>query len=314
MARPRKWLRLAARAVAGLALVCAILWYLGPESIAGVLRDAEPATVAGALALAIISNVLSAARWAAIARAFHLVAPFAPLVAMYARGITSNTLLPGATLSGDALRSYELSRLGNPLVESAVSVAFCRLSGLWTLCVLSLVAAGIALVAGLSLDAGGHGGSVLAAYGTLLAAIVAGPFLPWPLDRLRALPFRAAGRLADLWARLRNPDSGLRRSLWDSLWLSILVQVFSSLALAVCGLAVGVDMPLVLMLACAAPIFVMAAVPLGIAGFGTRELAAVAVLGLAGVPPATAAATGLLYGVLGVAQGVLSAPLFLRTR
>ncbi len=233
---------------------------------------------------------------------------------MYARGITSNVLLPGATLSGDALRSYELSRLGNPLVESAVSVAFCRLSGLWTLCLLSLLAAGVALAAGLSLDAGGHGGSVLATYGTLLAAIVVGPFLPWPLDRLRAMPFRAAVRLADLWARLRSPDTGLRRSLWNSLWLSILVQVFSALALATCGLAVGAQVPLVLMLACAAPIFVMAAVPLGIAGFGTRELAAVAVLGLAGVPPATAAATGLLYGILGIVQGILSAPLFLRSR
>jgi glycosyltransferase 2 family protein len=302
------------RALAGLALVGAILWYLGPESLARVLRDADLPTMVGALALAIVSNVLSAARWAAIARAFHLEAPFAPLVAMYARGITSNTLLPGATLSGDALRSYELSRLGNPLVESAASVAFCRLSGLWTLCVMSLVAAGIALAAGLSLDAGGHGGRVLAAYGSLLAAIVVGPFLPWPLHRLRALPLRAAGRLADLWARLRAPDTDLRRSLWRSLWLSILVQVFSAFALAACGLAVGADVPIVLMLACAAPIFVMAAVPLGVAGFGTRELAAVAVLGLAGVPAATAAATGLLYGVLGVAQGVLSAPLFLRSR
>ncbi len=268
----------------------------------------------GALALAILSNVMSAARWTAIARAFHLKAPFPSLLAMYARGITSNVLLPGATLSGDALRSYELSRLGNPLVESAVSVAFCRLSGLWTLCLLSLLAAGVALAAGLSLDAGGHGGSVLATYGTLLAAIVVGPFLPWPLDRLRAMPFRAAVRLADLWARLRSPDTGLRRSLWNSLWLSILVQVFSALALATCGLAVGAQVPLVLMLACAAPIFVMAAVPLGIAGFGTRELAAVAVLGLAGVPPATAAATGLLYGILGIVQGILSAPLFLRSR
>lgn len=261
-----------------------------------------------------MSNVISAARWTAIARAFHLTAPFPRLLAMYARGITSNTLLPGATLSGDALRSYELSRLGNPLVESAVSVAFCRLSGLWTLCLLSLLAAAAALAAGMSLDAGGHGGHVLTTYGTLLAVIVVGPFLPWPLDRLRALPFRAAARLADLWARLRDPDTGLRRSLWNSLWLSILVQVFSALALATCGLAVGAQVPLVLMLACAAPIFVMAAVPLGIAGFGTRELAAVAVLGLAGVPPATAAATGLLYGILGVVQGVLSAPLFLRSR
>jgi len=76
---------------------------------------------------------VSAARWAYIARALSLTAPTLPLVTMYARGMTSNTLLPGATVSGDLLRSYELSRLGNPILESTASVAFDRFSGLWTL-------------------------------------------------------------------------------------------------------------------------------------------------------------------------------------
>ena len=58
----------------------------------------------------------------------------------------------------------------------------------------------------------------------------------------------------------------------------------------------------------------MAAVPHGVAGFGTRELAAVAVLGLAGVPADVAAGTGLLYGMLCVIQGVLAAPSFVKTR
>ena len=56
------------------------------------------------------------------------------------------------------------------------------------------------------------------------------------------------------------------------------------------------------------------ALPLGVAGFGTRELAAVAVLGLAGAAPDAAFATGLLYGVLGVLQGIAAAPLFLIRR
>ena len=39
-----------------------------------------------------------------------------------------------------------------------------------------------------------------------------------------------------------------------------------------------------MILAAAAPIFIMAALPLGVAGFGTRELAAVLVFGFLGVP------------------------------
>ena len=65
------------------------------------------------------------------------------------------------------------------------------------------------------------------------------------------------------------------------------------------------------MLAASAPIFVMAALPLGVAGFGTREIAAVTVLGLAGVPAGVAAATSVLFGLVGVLLGMLAAPLFL---
>ena len=59
------------------------------------------------------------------------------------------------------------------------------------------------------------------------------------------------------------------------------------------------------------PIFIMAALPIGVAGFGAREAAAVAVLGYAGVAPDQAFAVGLLYGLAAVVQGILAAPLFL---
>jgi uncharacterized protein (TIRG00374 family) len=302
------------RTVAGALLLAAMLWIVGPARLAQALGRVDPPVFVLALVLGIASNVVSAARWAAIARAFGLVAPTPKLVPMYARGITSNTLLPGATLSGDTLRSIELSRLGNPMVESAASVAFDRFSGLWTLCVLSFAAVAVAVVVDIPLDLGAGSGTILATYGALLAAIVVGPFIPWPIHRLRHLNVKAAQKIADLWVRLHDPATGLKRRLWQSLWLSLLVQVLSALALAACGASLGADVPLVLMLAASAPIFVMAAVPLGVAGFGTRELAAVAVLGLAGVPADVAAGTGLLYGMLGVIQGVLAAPSFVKTR
>lgn len=274
----------------------------------------NPGWFAFALALGITSNVVSALRWSAIARALGLRAPPGPLVAAYARAMTSNTLLPGATLSGDMLRSYELSRLGNPLLESSVSVVFDRFSGLWTLVVLSFAAAALAWIAGHSLPLATSGREALGTYGVLLAAIVAIPFLPWPAGLLRRLPGSASNRLADLWARFRDRSSSLRPRLVRTLWLSFTVQALSAAALAACGIAAGSSAPVILTFAAAAPIFVMAALPVGVAGFGTRELAAVAVLGLAGVDAQTAAATGLLYGILGVIQGALAAPLFLIRR
>ncbi len=67
------------------------------------------------------------------------------------------------------------------------------------------------------------------------------------------------------------------------------------------------------MLAAAAPIFIMGAMPLGWGGFGARELSAVVVLGALGVAPEQATVTALLYGISMVLQGVFAAPLFLVT-
>lgn len=299
------------RLAGGCALLAAVVWFVGPERITGALRRVDQAAFGAALGLAVASNVVSAVRWAAIARALGLAAPTAPLVPMYFRGMTSNTLLPGATVSGDLLRSAELARLGNPLLESAASVAFDRLSGLWTLCVLSFLAAGTVAVAGVALSGAPADQAVLAGYGAALGCIVAAPFLPWPTAWLRRLPLAAAARLADLADRVGDPATGLRRRLAATLGLSLLVQLLSAGALAACGWSLGLSVTPLVMFAAAAPIFVMAALPLGVAGFGTRELATVAVLGTAGVPADLAAGTGLLYGLCGVIQGAAAAPLFL---
>jgi hypothetical protein len=74
---------------------------------------------------------------------------------------------------------------------------------------------------------------------------------------------------------------------------------------------VGVQLSYWAVLAAAGPIFVMGALPLGVAGFGTREVGAVLALGFFGVPAELATATSLLYGLTAVVQGLLAAPLFL---
>ena len=101
-----------------------------------------------------------------------------------------------------------------------------------------------------------------------------------------------------------------RPALVASAWRSFGVQFLSACTLWICGLSVGVTLPYPVMLAAAAPIFIMASLPIGIAGFGTREVAAVIVLGTVGVPGDQATATALLYGLASVVQGILAAPLF----
>jgi uncharacterized membrane protein YbhN (UPF0104 family) len=133
-------------------------------------------------------------------------------------------------------------------------------------------------------------------YSCVLIFAVISPWIPLPIKKLEA-------------SRRNALQSG--GPLLRSAWLSAGVQVASSFALWLCGLAAGINLSYPLMLAAAAPIFIMAAVPLGWAGFGARELSAVVVLGLLGVPADQATVTALLYGLAAVVQGALSAPLFL---
>ena len=139
-------------------------------------------------------------------------------------------------------------------------------------------------------------GKAIGFYIAGLGLALALPWLPLPLARLEAL---------------RRQAVGARGPLLASAWLSILVQVFSAAALWGFAFAAGVNLSYAVMLAAAAPIFVMGAVPLGWGGFGAREAAAVVVLGAIGVPADQATTAALLYGISAVLQGVVAAPLFL---
>jgi hypothetical protein len=299
---------MALRIGTGLAVLALVAWHADLASLAAELRRASLGLFALATLSAILANLVSSVRWAAIARALGLIAPTLRLIPAYARGVTANTLLPGGTLSGDLLRSFQLAQLGNPFLRCALSVFFDRFSGLWVLCVMSLLSAlGLALS---ELAAPGLPRGTLA-YAAVLAAIVAAPFLPWPTGWLRAARVRLLVALAVRLDQLRERIRSERGALLRSVWLSVVVQLLSAAAFWICLRAVGAELSYFTTLAAAAPIFIMAALPVGVAGFGTRELGAVLVLGFLGLPADQATAASLLFGLAIVLQGLLGAPLFL---
>jgi uncharacterized protein (TIRG00374 family) len=295
----------------GIILLALVIWYADPRALARKLAATDLLAFGLACAIAIAANLASALRWATIARALGLIAPTLRLIPMYARGITTNVLLPGATLSGDLLRSYQLSGLGNPFLRAALSVFFDRFSGLWVLCALSLLALAALALGGKLSYAVGEDARLTVLFALPLAAIVALPLVPWPTQWLRGLRARWPNQLAERVDALRERVRASRPALLRSVGLSLAVQALSAGALWMCGQAVGVQLSYWAVLAAAGPIFVMGALPLGVAGFGTREVGAVLALGFFGVPAELATATSLLYGLTAVVQGLLAAPLFL---
>jgi uncharacterized membrane protein YbhN (UPF0104 family) len=284
-------LKTAGRIALGIALLAAVVWYADPAKLGRELAAIDVRWFVAAVAASVVSNMFSAARWAAIARGLGMIAPLAPLTRMYFRGMTMNVLLPGATVSGDLLRGYQLAQQqGNPLLRSGLSVVLDRASGLWILCGASFLSLLGALALGFV-----HGSSEVWVYVAGLVVALALPWLPLPIKRLEGTRRQAM--------ESEGPILG-------SIWLSVLVQVFSAMALWFCAFAAGVSLSYPAMLAAAAPIFIMGALPLGWGGFGAREAGAVVVLGVLGVAPEQATVTGLLYGLSAVLQGLAAAPLF----
>ena len=240
-AGPRRTIRLAFRIAAGAAVLLLVIWYAHPAALWAQLRRADPWLFTLAVLVSIASNALSAMRWAVIARGLGLIAPTSRLVLMYARAITTNMLLPGATLSGDLLRSVQLSRLGNPFVPSALSVFLDRFSGLWVLCVLSLLSAARCRAVG----RGGAGRKPDRAAPDRRVSAAAG----WNRDRA-AYPaaVRTAGAAPASAGSRSSPRVGsgcahacARRGLRcvASVWQSLGVQALSAATLWICAMAVG---------------------------------------------------------------------------
>ena len=137
--------------------------------------------------------------------------------------------------------------------------------------------------------------------------------LPWLLRAGRGGPsaggagwlHRVAAVLAPLRGAVDRPD--FIAQLLQQATASAAVQVLSAAALAAGGLALGVHIGWAAWAFAIAPIFLMAALPASVGGWGTREAAAVAALAPFGVPAAAAVGVGVIYGLYQLVQGALGA-------
>ena len=302
MKRARKAL---IRGLLGLALLAAVLALADPARVVAQLRQAQPGWLLAGLAAGIASNLVSALRWRALAQWLGAPVSARDACRWYFQAIGLNALLPGAVVGGDFYRAVMLRRASHAtatVLAPGWSVVLDRVSGLWMLCAiggLGAAACADVLAPWLRLPAGAFAALMLA--GTLLWLAL--PWaLPWLLARSRG------GWLAPLRAAAARPD-WRRQLIWQAL-ASAAVQVLSALALAGGGVALGVALPAAVWAWAIAPVFLMAALPVSVGGWGTREAAAVAALAPFAVVAPAAVGVGVIYGVYGLAQGALGALAF----
>lgn len=296
--------RLALRLAISAILLGAIAWAVDGAGLWRRLAGADFHWFLLAVTLGILANLVSAWRWLIIARHLGLSARASQLLPAYGRGVTLNTILPGATLGGDAYRAIVLQKLGNPILKAAASVALDRLSGLWALFVISWFAwLALAFAGDTSLPA-----ASLHLHIVGIACAVVAPFLARALaDRLPLDPHSLTFRLL----RLLSETARLAQVTFSS---SVVVQLATIAALWAALHAVSPDVPLLYLVAISTPVFLATALPVSVGGYGAREAAMAAYYVLAGLPAEVAVAGGLLHGLAVTLQGALWAPLFLLER
>ncbi len=292
------------RGLLGLALLAAVLALADPARVAAQLGRARPLWLAAGLLAAIASNAVSALRWRALARWLGAEVGARDACRWYFQAMGLNALLPGAVLGGDVYRAVVLRRAGQASAAAGWSVVLDRASGLWMLCAiggLGAAACAEVLAPWLRLPAGAFAALLLAGTALWLA-------LPWGLQWLLRRGQAAGGALAPLRAAVRRPDFA-RQWAWQAV-ASAAVQGLSAAALACGGLALGVVQPAAAWAWAIAPVFLLAALPVSVGGWGTREAAAVAALAPFGVAAPAAVGVGVIYGLYGLAQGALGALAF----
>lgn len=297
------------RLLAGVLVVALVVAVVDFRELWRHLSGSSPVWFVAALAVAVTGSCTAGLRWSRIARGAGLRLSDRHALLFHFRGITVNTLLPGATVGGDAMRAAQASRIGNALLPALFSVVLDRLAGLWSQALLSLAA--LVLLA-----PGGMGAAprwLVAGYAGLLAVLVVAPWLP-----LARLPLgRAAGPLATPAARWHELASGWDRyrrergrELWPIAGLGLGVALLYTTAFWLCLRAVGLEVSWPVTVAVAAAIFIAGSIPVAIAGFGPREVGAAAAFAAIGAGAAPATAAAVLYGLAGTAQGLAAAPLF----
>lgn len=301
------------RVAVALALLGAILAWVQPDRVLSILARADPGWVLAGLLSSTLGNLASAWRWRDLAAWLGHPAPLSWIVSVYFRGVAANVVLPGAVVGGDMLRAWGLHRRGMPVLEASVSVVLDRVSGLWGLLILGALALGAGLwwapatgwlPAVQRLGVGSAEGLALLAVGAAAGMAVL------PYAALRVTPRWLAG-----WALLQRP--ALR--WWHRLAThqpgqhcarqiagSLVVQTASVTALYCGARAIGAPLPWEALAVAAVPIFVLATVPVGFGGWGTREAAAIAALTPLGYDASSAVAVSVLYGLYPLAHSALA--------
>jgi uncharacterized membrane protein YbhN (UPF0104 family) len=297
--------------VVKVAVTALLLWFLLHRipfaDVSAAVGRADPALVAlGVLVLA-AQPLIGALRWITVLRRLGIGMPVSDAVGLTYIGVFFNQALP-ASVGGDGLKIWLCRRLGYPLSAAVNSVSLDRL----------VMLLGLVLMVGASKPwlADHLGVSQL----TLLAPLLlfggaAGIALVALADRLppRWGQWSLVRGLAALAVDTRRIFLDFR-TLAAVLGLSLLSYLNMTASAYFFLLSLGQEVAIGQAIVLVPPVLLASSLPVSLGGWGTREVAMVASLGIAGVAPPEALLTSIFLGLASIVVSLPGVPTYLLHR
>ena len=300
------------RVAVATALTAFVLWKSDPAAVGRAMAGARPWQLLAACALVLADRALMAYRWLVLLRPFSTPdgPPFSAVMRIFFVSTFVGTFLP-ASVGGDAVRAYALSRERVAGSAALASVLMDRMMGV--LSILIMAVAGLGLMRGLAESTAVIGAlAVTAAVCGVTAAVVfingartlaQRLLVAIPGARLRGL----AGRLLDAMGAYATR----RGDLGNVLAGSVGVQVLRIVQAYLLGLSLDIQAPLVAYFALIPVILLVMLLPVTVNGVGTSQAAFVWFFAMAGVASAPAFALSVLFVALGIVGNLPGGLLYL---
>lgn len=272
-----------------IAIFYLLFCYIDFHRLVDILLLSHGGYILIALIMQLASTLLAAYRWQLIMNrlSFRESTPF--YVRSYFKGSFFNQVLPGS-IGGDAVRIIDLVRRGYEKKEALYGVFVDRVVGLVGLLVLNLAAN--------NLLPNHFPDWLFLIIDLITLGGIAGFVVMMNLDRFTFLRgIKGLDLLHRLGVRLKKLYVS-NALLLKHILISVIVHLFSVLAIFFLALSVDLKGGLEIFLIAVPPVFLLTIVPISLAGWGVREGAMVGILTLAGLAQTKILAVSILYGLL----------------
>ncbi|GAA2595756.1 lysylphosphatidylglycerol synthase transmembrane domain-containing protein [Actinomadura fulvescens] len=263
------------RTLCGVVILTVLVWWQSTDAFLDAFRVIGAGPAVAALAIGVLTTVLSAARWSLVARGLGLRLPMTTAVADYYRALFLNAVLPAGVL-GDVHRAVSHGRDEGDVRRSVRAVVLERAAGQAVLIVVALA---------VMLSAGG------------------------------VVPGRAVGAVLLCVLAAAAALAVVSRSVWPGVVLLSAATLAGYVALfVVAGRLAGVTAPITDLVPLALVALVVMALPVNVGGWGPREAASTLAFGTAGLGASQGLTVAVVYGVLALIASLPGAAVLLLAR